>query len=243
MGLLTSDEDGHVESVVYFLTEALRAAVESGESVHQSLCEAPQLSPNMDCAEITERLAAYRKHSRAIWSYEALMVAKIMRARELARELRTIEAELRPELDIFRLATVSCSDLQGLLMPSAQHRFNGVDQRHVEDRGAGLFDGIKADPLAGYRIAGHTDLTLLLGACEALHFALAARYGLEMLPTRFMTGERIAEEPLLLDETVDEMDEAFLLLTDFCEIVPDGVTPAGTEWRGASFVRNSSLPN
>jgi hypothetical protein len=170
------------------------------------------------------------------------MVAKIMRARELAKELRAMEAELRPELDIFRLATVSCTDLQELLLPSAQNRFNGVDQHRSDDYGSSLFDGIKADPLAGYRIAGHTDMSLLLGACEALHYALAARYGMEPLPPRFSTGEYIAEEPLLLDETVDEADEAFLL-TDFCEIVPDmAAAPVGAEWR-TIYVGNPGLPN
>jgi hypothetical protein len=242
MGILTSDEEGHVESIVYFLTEALRAAVENGDSVHQSLCEAPQLSPNMSCDEITDRLAAYRRHSRAIWSYEALMVAKIMRARELAKELRGIEAELRPELDIFRLATVSCADLQEILLPSAQNIFNGVDQRSFNDRGTSMFDGARADPLSAYRIAGHTDITLLLGACEALHFALAARYGMEALPMRFTTGERMMEEPLLLDEAIDEIDDEAFLLTDFCEVLPDAPAPAGVEWRGA-YMGSGLLPN
>src|SRR5262245_13878538 len=102
MGIMTTDEDGHVESIVFFLAEALRAAIESGDSVQQSLLEAPQLSPTMTCGEIAERLAIYRKHLRAIWSYEVLMVAKIMRARELAKELRTLEADFKPELDTFR---------------------------------------------------------------------------------------------------------------------------------------------
>jgi hypothetical protein len=244
MGYFTSDEEGHVESIVYFLTEALRAAVENGDSVHQSLCEAPQLSPNMNCGEIADRLAAYRRHSRAIWSYEALMVAKIMRARELAKELRALDAELRPELDIFRLATVSSSDLQDLMLPNAQNLFHGVDQYGFgDDRGASLFDGVKADPLAGYRIAGHTDMSLLLGACEALHYALAARYGLEPMPTRFATGGAIMEEPLLLEETIDETDEAFLL-TDFCEILPESLIPApGTEWRTIHMGNGGGLPN
>lgn len=243
MGIITSDEDGHVESIVYFLTEALRAAVESGDSVHQSLCEAPQLSCNMSCDEITDRLAAYRKHSRAIWSYEALMVAKLMRARELARELRGLEAELRPELDIFRLATVTCADLQDLLLPSAQNIFNGMDRRRFgEDRTASLFDGIQADPLAGYRIAGHTDMNLLLGACEALHFALAARYALEPMPTRFLTGERIAEEPLLLDDVIVDASEDAFFLTDLCDLVPESAKPAGSEWRGV-YPGGSALPH
>ncbi len=240
MGIMTNDDDGHIDSIVYFLAESLRAAVESGDSVQQSLIEAPQLSPHMNCNEIAERLAVYRKHLRAIWSYEVLMVAKIMRARELAKELRALEPELRPELDTFRLATVSCVDLKEMLMPSAQNAFNGVDQgQHLLDEQLSApYDGVKADPLAGYRIAGHTELRLLLSACEDLHFALATRYAFEPLPTRGYSTEA-TEEPLLLDE--GGSDDTFLL-TDFCEIVSETGVAVGTDWGGIA-TRNTPLPN
>jgi hypothetical protein len=229
MGIMTTDEDGHVESIVYFLAESLRAAIESGDSVQQSLLEAPQLSSHMTCGEIAERLAVYRKHLRAIWTYEVLMVAKIMRARELAKELRTLETEFKPELDTFRLATVSCADLKEMLMPSAQNLFNGIDQgRRFTDEFGASFGGAKADPLAGYRIAGHTDIRMLLSACEDLHYALAARYAFEPLSARGDLDGLDEEEPLLLDETTD--GEETLLLTDFCEIVPEAGIPAA-EWQ------------
>ncbi len=231
MGIMTTDEDGHVESIVYFLAESLRAAIESGDSVQQSLLEAPQLSPNMTCNEIADRLAIYRKHLRAIWSYEVLMVAKIMRARELAKELRALEPEIRPELETFRLATVSCSDLKDLLMPSAQNTFNGIDQgRRLSDEFGASFDGAKADPLAGYRIAGHTDIRLLLRACEDLHFALAARYAFEPLRANsYPAVQPMAQQPSILGNGEEE-EEAFLL-TDFCEILPDTGPAAATDWR------------
>jgi hypothetical protein len=249
MGILTSDEEGHIESIVYFLTEALRAAVESGDSVQQSLCEAPQLSTNMTCGEIADRLAAYRKHLRAIWSYEVLLVAKIMRARELVKELRTLEPELKPEIDTFRLATVSAADLQDLLLPSAQKAFNSVDRsgHMLEEHGAIYYDGARADPLAGYRIAGHTDIRLLLSSCEAMHFALAARYALEPLPSRAYEPE-VLDESALLDADddveaaqIDPTDDAFLL-TEFCEIVPES-GPAGAEWRGGAPAGGQVLPH
>lgn len=244
MGIMTTDDDGHVDSIVFFLAEALRAAIENGDSVERGLLEAPKLSPNMSCGEIADRLAAYRRHQRAVWSYEVLMVAKIMRARELARELRAMETEFRPELDTFRLATVSCADLKELLIPNVQNQFNGVDHgRRLTDEFGGSFGGAKADPLAGYRIAGHTDIRLLLSACEDLHFALAARYAFDPLPVR--TFSEIAaedeEEPLLLEETADENEDAFLL-TDFCEIVSESPAPVGMEWHG-QFVGNPARPN
>jgi hypothetical protein len=244
MGILTFDEEGHIESIVYFLTEALRAAVESGDSVQQSLCEAPQLSSNMNCGEIADRLAIYRRHLRAIWSYEVLLVAKIMRARELVKELRPLEPELKPEIDTFRLATVTAADLQDLLLPSAQKAFNGVDCTgyFLDDHGPGHFDGTRADPLASYRIAGHTEMRLLLSACEAMHFALAARYAMEPLPSRTHAPE-IADAPAALpDALMAETSEEAFLLTDFCEIMPESGPPVGVEWRG-TYAGSPALPN
>lgn len=241
MGTTTSDEDSHVESIVFFLAEALRAAIESGDSVQQSLLDAPALSPNMTCEDITEQLALYRKHLRAVWNYEVLMVAKVMRARELAKELRTLEADFRPELDTFRLATVSCADLKEMLMPSAQNCFNGVDQgRRLTDEFGFSFGGAKADPLAGYRIAGHTDIRLLLSACEDMHFQLAGRYAFEPLSVRSYSAAPIDEEPLLLDETADD-EEAFLL-TDLAEIAPEASKPAAPEWL-AAYAAATARPN
>ncbi len=239
MGIMTTDDDGHVESIVFFLSEALRAAVESGDSVEQSLCEAPTLSPNMNCGEIADRLALYRKHLRAIWSYEVLMVAKIMRARELAKELRALEPEFRPELDTFRLATVSCADLKEMLMPSAQNLFNGIDRGGPNEMNA-FFDGAKSDPLAGYRIAGHTDMRLLLSACEDLHFALAARYSFDSMPSRAYSDDPM-DEPLLLDDAIGG-DDVFAL-TDFAEVLQEaGSTPVTPDWL-MNRPSGSPLPN
>jgi hypothetical protein len=239
MGIMTTDDDGHVESIVFFLTEALRAAVDSGDSVEQSLCEAPTLSPNMNCAEIADRLALYRKHLRAIWSYEVLMVAKIMRARELAKELRAMEPEFRPELDTFRLATVSCADLKELLMPSAQNLFNGIDHARAEDTSF-FYDGARTDPLAGYRIAGHTDMRLLLSACESLHFALAARYNFDSLPSRY--SDDALEEPLLLDDAI-EGDVGFIHGPSFADVLQEtSAAPGIPDWL-INRPDSSALPN
>jgi hypothetical protein len=158
------------------------------------------------------------------------MVAKIMRARELATLLRAHEPELRPEFDTFRLATVSCTDLRDLLMPSPQSSFNGIDQsRNVSDEFGASFDGARADPLAGYRIAGHTDIRMLLRACEDLHFALAARYDFAPLRAHTYHPQQQGQAPAAPDEAAED-DEAFLL-TDFCEILPEPAPAASTEWR------------
>ncbi|MEJ2125051.1 MAG: hypothetical protein P8Y47_09665 [Alphaproteobacteria bacterium] len=188
MGIL-SDEDGgdYLESVVYFLSDALRATIEIGDALQQAASDVPQVTTGMNCTEIADMLAAFRKRTDDLWGQEVLMVSKIMRARELVVELREMEPELRPEIDTFRLATVSIPDLQSALLPNAQKHFNGGRQpkRFLEELGRRLpgHDG-GSDPVIGYKIAGHTDVRMLLVACETLHYGLAARYGFDSIPVR-----------------------------------------------------------
>ncbi len=224
MGILFSGDEEHLDSVVYFLSEALRAAIEAGDNLQQTPCETPQLGVGMTCAEIADSLASFRERIKAFWNEEVVMVAKIMRARELVKELRALEPELRPEIDTFRLATVSVPDLQATLLPDAQYFFNGGTQpkRFLEQRGHGVADASgRSDPVAGYKIAGHTDVRLLVNACEVLHFGLAARYGFDSLPSR-----SAVEEPLLLDQEA----EGPLLLTDVSDILGEAGMP---QWASA----------
>lgn len=219
MGILSNEDEDHIESVVYFLSEALRAAIEAGDNLQQTACEAPQLGVGMTCTEMAASLASFRESIRALWNEEAFLIAKILRARELVKELRTLEPELRPEIDTFRLATVSVPDLQAMLLPDAQYFFNGGAQpkRFLEQRGHGVADAAgRSDPIAGYKVAGHTDVRLLVNACEVLHFGLAARYGFDSLPSR-----SVVEEPLLLDQEVERP----LLLTDLGDILGEAGMP------------------
>lgn len=239
MGLLSTTDEGHLESIVFFLSESLRAAIEAGDSLQQSGCDVPHLDHAMDCGEITDRLASFRQHIQGLWSQEVLLIAKILRARELAKELRVHEPELRPEIDTFRLATVNSADMQEMLLPDAQNLFNGAVQpkRFLETRGySAIDDDGAADPLPGYRIAGQVDVRLLLDACEALHFGLAARYGFDAMPARAIRSRD--EEPMLLD---DEADGPFLL-TDFGEIVGEVPVAPALDWRGI-LPPHSGLPH
>ena len=237
MGLLSTVDEGHLESIVYFLSEALRTAIEAGDSLQQSGCDVPHLDHGMDCGEITDKLATFRQYIHGLWSREVLLIAKILRARELAKELRVHEPELRPEIDTFRLATVSSADMQETLLPDAQNLFNGAVQpkRFLETRGYSAIDDA-GGALLGYRIAGRIDVRLLLDACEALHFGLAARYGFDSLPMRAMLATD--EEPMLLE---DEAETPFLL-TDFGEIVAEAPAAMPFDWSGI-FPRQPVLPH
>jgi len=218
MGILFDEDDGYQESVVFFLSEALRAAIEIGDGLQQSVGEVPVMQSGMTCVEIAEQLAAFRKRTQNLWGQEVLMAAKIMRARDLCKELRELNPELKPEIDTFRLATTSIPEVQEMLLPTADYFFNGAMQpkRFLEERGHGAANSVgHTDPIAGYMVAGHTDVRLLLTACETLHFGLAAHYGFDALPSRSRISQ--IDEPLLLDDEVDST----LLLTDLCDILSE----------------------
>ncbi|NJM35474.1 MAG: hypothetical protein HC850_13080 [Rhodomicrobium sp.] len=221
MGILSTEDEEHLESIVYFLSEALRGAIEVGDGLQQSPCTMPQIKPGMDCSEIAGQLAAFRQHVNDLWSCEMMLLTKLLRARELAKELRVYEQELRPEIDTFRLATVMAPDLRDMLMPDEEHVFNGAvhPKRFLEMRGYDENEGaIPGEPLLGYRIAGALDVRLLLDACETLHFGLAARYGVGPMP--------VTAHPLIPQE-----DEPFLL-TDLGEIVTDDYAANSFGWHG-----------
>jgi hypothetical protein len=224
MGFFSPDGESHVESIVYFLSEALRAAIEAGDGLQQSAHEAPQFAPDMECSEIADKLAHFRQHMSGLWSLELGMLAKILRAQDLAKELRLHEPVLRPEIDTFRLATVMVADLRDMLLPTKESMFDGTVQpkRFLETRGHGDRAGAGSrDPLLGYKVAGQLDVRLLLDACMALHFSLSARYGVNA--------------PVLLERRADiepevplpgEGEEEPFLLTDWGEIVSDAPTAA-----------------
>ena len=231
MGSLSSNGQGHLESIVYFLGESLRAAIEMGDRLQQSACDMPKLAPNMDCMEIAGKLAAFRQHTQTLWNDEVLMLTKILRARELAKELRIHEPELRPEIDTFRLATVYTADLRDTLLPDTQNIFNGAVQpkRFLEARGyTDLEETGPKEPLLGYKVAGAIDIRLLIDACETLHFGLAGRYGFDWLSASTALPPPM-EAPALA--AGDDTEEEPLLLTDLSEIAGDGGPALPYDWR------------
>lgn len=226
MGILsTEDGEDHLEAVVFFLSDALRSAIEIGDDLQQAACEVPQIGVGMTCQEIADQLAMFRKRTDGLWGQEVLMVTKIMRARELAMELRELDPELKPEIDTFRLATVSIPDLQATLMPNAQHRFNGGRQpkRFLEERGHEFAESTgRSGLVAGYKIGGYTDVRLLLLACETLHFSLAARYSFDAVPVREAPEAVAAERPL----EIERETELEMLLNEFGDLLVENSAAA-----------------
>jgi len=220
MGFYSPEGESHLDSIVFFLSEALRAAIEAGDTLQQTVCEVPQFVPGSESTEMMDELASFRRQIGDLRGLEMLLLTKILRAGELARELRLLDAALKPELDTFRLATIMAADLRDRLLPNADTAFHGAaEPRHfLEERGWMEHAETNAKGMAsGYRIAGEVDVRLLLDACETLHFSLAGRYGIEAQPLLLELADEADEQDTLTDRGEDEP----FLLSDFGEIVSD----------------------
>ncbi len=241
MGFFSPEGESHLELIVYFLSESLRAAIETGDELQQTAYQLPKFTPGMDCSEIAESLAELRQQVGELWSLEVAVLTKILRARDLAKELRMHEPALKPEIDTFRLATVMAADLLDKLMPNDETVFNGAVQprKFLTARCQSEFGDLGAeDAFVGYKIAGQFDVRLLLDACAALHFSLSARYGFEApalaLQSRIVEDAQIA----LIDADAEEP----FLLSDWGEIVSDAPSPS-SDRRLAFALANQPLPH
>ncbi|HKJ62735.1 MAG TPA: hypothetical protein VKA94_12215 [Hyphomicrobiales bacterium] len=238
MGTLFPDSDSHLESIVFFLSESLVAALQAGDHLQHSICRSPHIEPDMNCSELAGQLAGFRKTMQDLWECELLLVTKILRASDLAKELRNHEPELKPEIDTFRLTAIMANDLRDRLLPNANSVFNGQSEpkRFLESRGHVLEGGAMCDePLRGYKVAGETDVRLLLDACEALHYSLAARYGAQVPAlsdqrTELLNAQRLA--------AAFEDDELLELNLD--EIVSDPLASQLTEWSNRQLFQRLS---
>jgi hypothetical protein len=117
-------------------------------------------------------------------------------------------------------------------MPDAETEFNGAVQprRFLEARGYGDFDGAgTSDPLSGYKIGGEVDVRLLMDACEALHFCLARRYGIETAPLTLTVEADDRDRALAADGSAEEP----FLLSEWGEIVSDDLPAPQKSWRPA----------
>ncbi len=230
MGTLFPDTDSHLESIVYFLSESLAAAVEAGDRLQDSICRLPNIEPGMDCAQVSSQLAGFRRTMEDLWACELLMLTKILRANDLAKELRPYAPELKAEIDTFRLTSVMARDLQDMLLPKTDAVFNGTmePKRFLESRGHTFGSGgASSDMLAGYKIAGQVDVRLLLDACEALHYSLSSRYGFADSIPESHRPEAGAPPPAM---PAHEAGQDALLLSDFGEIVSDPLALQLNAW-------------
>lgn len=172
MALWTNHEETQDDlyTTVYFLRDALNSALEHAAFLKETICRKPHLIRGAGHAEIAARLSRFRSSFNELRSHEAMMVTKLLRAREWAAELKRAAPEIRPDAEQFIDATADCETLHSEYVSDPQRLFHGVDMpvRYLERRQGG-FDGdgeIAHQSGRDYRVGGRIDLLELRVACE-----------------------------------------------------------------------------
>ena len=104
-------QDHDVYTVVYLLKDALRSALSDAWYFERTALPKTDLK-GAGHAEIAAKLGRFRDSCKGFEEREALMVTKLLRARNWAAELRRLEPEFQPDIDIFLDATALCEEIQ-----------------------------------------------------------------------------------------------------------------------------------
>jgi hypothetical protein len=155
-------------AIVYLLKDALRSALDDVWFFEKTALPRAEIK-GAGHAEIAARLGRFRDGCNAFRKREALMLAKLSRARAWAVELRRETSEIAHEIDQFLDATAACSEMQAEFVSDAQRMFNGGHSliRFLARRapeGGGLAASDAHD--GSYRVGGRTALFELRAACE-----------------------------------------------------------------------------
>lgn len=205
-----------LEAVLYFLCSSLYSALEDSDYLSRNSCQLPELGPGLATTEIVSRLADFRERIWDVGNCEALVVTKILRARQWALELRRYEPHLRADIDAFLQATEVCKGMSERLVPDAHQLFDGDAQprrffaRRISacgtaESGAQAIEGASPDLSHTYRIGGEVAVDEINDACERLLTRLGEHYGWdEEAEADVLPQVEEQEEPIAADEEVAE---------------------------------------
>lgn len=165
-----SNANHDVYTVIYLLKDALRSALDDAWFFERTTCPKPDVR-GAGHAEIAARLGRFRDACNVFKEREALMLTKLLRAREWASQLRRLSPEIQEDVDQFLDATEQCHQLQADFLRDAQRMFHGggslsrfLAQRQANDVFA---ETQKSKPPTGdYLVGGRTALLELRVACE-----------------------------------------------------------------------------
>jgi hypothetical protein len=196
-------QDHDVYTVVYLLKDALRSALSDAWYFERTALPKTDLK-GAGHAEIAAKLGRFRDSCKGFEEREALMVTKLLRARNWAAELRRLEPGFQPDIDIFLNATALCEEIQSGFLRDAQRMFNGgtslvrfLAKRKPE---SAMVDQPAA---TSYLVGGQKALYELRAACEAFLAEIDSEYFSaepEEAPEAMPYLE--PQEPLLLTEAI-----------------------------------------
>jgi hypothetical protein len=159
-----------VYTVVYLLKDALQSALSDAWFFERTALPKVEVK-GAGHAEISARLGRFREGCMSLKEREALMLTKLLRARNWSSELRRLVPEIQPDIDQFLEATEPCEQMQDEYGKDAQRMFHGGGSliRFLAQRKPGTQEAQRENEPAAdtaYLVGGRKALYELRAACE-----------------------------------------------------------------------------
>lgn len=186
--------DEQLQSLVYFLTDHLFAAMEAGEKIRAATFTQAPLERELSSTEIMQEIEDLRTFINDLSSWEEDIVTKINQARQWSRYLKDHDSFFKPLIDLFNSATNPLTDVAAQIRDHHDRHFEGADHpdwfissRAMTAKQAADGRMLSLTTRDKYLIGGHLRLGQLLDLLETF---------LETLETRFPQLWLPAEEAL-----------------------------------------------
>lgn len=178
------EDDEQLQSVIYFLSDHVCSAIEAGDAILTQTYEPDEALADLSSEEILVRLDEFRRFLDRIRHYEYLVLTRLNQARHWGTQLRYLDPDFKPVIDLFSTATDMVADANGLLGEDEEAAFNGAGepQQFLQSRCLAVQESnedgeprrVTADE--NYLLGGKILLAGLMEVCETFHDALEARY-------------------------------------------------------------------
>lgn len=194
--------DEQLQSLVYFLSDHLFAALEAGEHIRNAKFIQPQADHDLSSHEILKELESLRQFITNLSDWEEEMVTKINQARQWSRYLRDHDSFFKPLVDLFTSSTHQLTDVEAQINDHHDRHFEGGDHPDWFIKTRDII--CKKSPEGQILSLTNTDAYLIGGHLQLGQIMELAETYLETLETRFPHLWLPAEEVLIEAEQEGE---------------------------------------
>lgn len=199
--------DEQLQSLVYFLTDHLFAAMEAGEKIRRArFQQADGKASNRDY-DILEELNELRTFVTELSDWEEELVTKVIQARKWSSHLKDYDTYFKTLIELFTSATHPFTDIAAQIRDHHDRHFEGGDHPDwfIQSRALtmkksedGQILSIKTGDM--YLIGGHVRLCHMLDLTETYLDTLEARFPQLWLPAE----EAVHGEEAYIDSLEDK---------------------------------------
>ncbi len=192
--------DEQLQSLVYFLTDHLFAAMEAGERIRMATFTQPENLGELSGDDIMQEIEQLRLFISDLSDWEEEMVSKLIQARKWSNHLREHDAFFKPLIDLFNSATHSLSDIAAQISDHHDRHFEGgdhpdwfINSREIltEKSAHGQILALTTGPM--YLVGGHVRLGNITELSESYLSALETRFPHLWLPAEDVLMDAEAE--------------------------------------------------